>query len=571
MKYYFWVFAFFVVTYLAALGIRPMVVPDEFRYAQIPLEMIHNNNFVSPTLLGVDYFEKPVLGYWLTVGSFQLFGVNAFADRLPAALGAGLTALLIALLMEQLFRDRKTGALAAVIYLSFGLVYGVGTFAVMDSQLTAFVTGISFCLFLAILEPSFTKRKFALLVLAGIFMALALMTKGFLAFAVPGLAIAGFLAWEKRWKEFLILPWIPLVTALLLIAPWALAIHEQAPDFWRYFTVVEHWERFTADNSSQHPEPFWYFIPVLAGGIMPSGLLVILAYLGGKGKFKVLFDSSLMRFCLSALILPFIFFSACSGKLATYILPCLPPLAIMMAILVRGYFHTGNEYKGFSRLMSIYGIVLMIAAAGGTVFVLCYSRLPFTLPFVLPVKPVLITAAGLFVYGALLAYGYYLSWRGRLGIFFAGISISAVPGSFVLQPEMLNGKAPERMLETAAKTFAIDPQKDILVTHPTLMHAVAYVYRQPDIKLYKRTGELKYGIDAARNAGQASPLIDQKMLAQLIQSRDRGNLYYIERNTTKEEFEQDFRNDFKQDIVLTPDRYLLLDNIIIVKFPVGKE
>ncbi len=571
MKYYFWVFAFFVVTYLAVLGVRPMVVPDEFRYAQIPLEMIYNDNFVSPTLLGVDYFEKPIFGYWLTAGCFKLFGINAFADRLPAALGAGLTALLIALLMEQLFRDRKTGALAAVIYLSFGLVYGVGTFAVLDSQLTAFVTGISFCLFLAVLEPSFTKRKFALLVLTGVFMGLAFMTKGFLAFAVPGLALAGFLVWEKRWKEFLILPWIPLMVALLMITPWASAVHREHPDFWRYFTVVEHWERFTADNSSQHPEPFWYFLPVLAGGIMPSGLLVILAYLGGKGKFKKLFDSSLMRFCLSALVLPFIFFSACSGKLATYILPCLPPLAIMMAILVREYFHSGNEYKGFSRLMSIYGIVLMIAAAGGTVFVLCYTRLPFTLPFALPVKPVLITAGFLFVYGVLLAYGYYLSWRGRLGIFFAGISVCAIPGSFVLQPEMLRGKAPEQALLAAAETFAIDTQKDIFITHPTLMHAVAYVYRRPDVKLYKRVGELKYGTDVAKTTGELSPLINGKMMAELIQSRNRGNLYYIERNTTKEEFEQDFRNDLKQDIVLTPDRYLLLDNIIIVKFPVGKE
>jgi len=571
MKYYFWVFAFFVVTYLAVLGVRPMVVPDEFRYAQIPLEMIQNDNFVSPTLLGVDYFEKPVMGYWLTVGAFKIFGVNAFADRLPAALGAGLTALLIALLMEQLFRDRKTGALAAIIYLSFGLVYGVGTFAVLDSQLTAFVTGISFCLFLAVLEPSFTKRKFALLVLAGVFMALAFMTKGFLAFVVPGLAVAGFLIWERRWKEFLILPWIPLAITLLLITPWAWAVHREHPDFWRYFTVVEHWQRFTADNSSQHPEGPWYFLPVLAAGIMPSGLLVILAYLGGKGKFKKLFDSSLMRFCLSALVLPFVFFSACSGKLATYILPCLPPLAIMMAILVREYFHTGNEYKGFSRLMSICGIVMMVAAAGGAAFVLCYSRLPFALPVALPEQPILITAGCMFVYGILMAYGYYLSWRIRLGIFFAGISICTAAGSFVLQPEMLRGKAPERMLLAAAETFGIDKEKDIFITHPTLMHAVAYVYRRPDIKLYDRVGELKYGIGIAQKTGESSPLVDDKKMAKLIESRDRGNLYVIERNTTKEKFEQEFRNDFKQNIVLTPDRYLLLDNIIIVKFPVGKE
>ena len=145
-------------------------------------------------------------------------------------------------------RDDKTAALGALLFLTCGLVYGIGTFAVLDSQLTGLVTGVSCAAFLAAMEPKFTRRKVALLVICGAFAAFAFMTKGFLAFVVPGLAMFGFLLWERRWKEFLILPWIPLVTALILIAPWALAVHRADGDYWRYFVVVEHLQRFLSDS-----------------------------------------------------------------------------------------------------------------------------------------------------------------------------------------------------------------------------------------------------------------------------------------------------------------------------------
>jgi len=79
----------YLVIYILPLGVRPVMIPDEARYAEIPREMITTGNWVSPHLNGLRYFEKPVLGYWLTGISMQLFGDNAFAMRLPSALSAG--------------------------------------------------------------------------------------------------------------------------------------------------------------------------------------------------------------------------------------------------------------------------------------------------------------------------------------------------------------------------------------------------------------------------------------------------------------------------------------------------
>ena len=187
MKYYALVGVFFIVAYLLPLAGRPMVTPDEFRYAEIPREMIDRGDYVTPHLVNMRYFEKPVMGYWMTAGCFKVFGENAFALRLPAALGAGLAALLAALLIQQTLHDEKIAALAAMLYLTFGMAYGIGTFAVLDSQLTGFVTGVSCTAFLAAVEPRFTRRKAALLVICGFFAAFAFLTKGFLAFVVPAL------------------------------------------------------------------------------------------------------------------------------------------------------------------------------------------------------------------------------------------------------------------------------------------------------------------------------------------------------------------------------------------------
>ena len=93
--------------------------------------------------------------------------------------------------------------------------------------------------------------------------------------ATPGLAVLGFIIWERRWKELWQLPWIPLAVALAVIAPWAVAVHRAEPDYWRYFVVVEHLQRFLSKEPGQHPEPFWFLVPFLVGGIFPAAFLAL--------------------------------------------------------------------------------------------------------------------------------------------------------------------------------------------------------------------------------------------------------------------------------------------------------
>ena len=89
----------YLVVYILPLDLRPLMIPDETRYAEIPREMLKSGDWIVPRLNGLRYFEKPPMGYWLNAMSISLFGENGFAVRLSSALAAGLTALLAGILL----------------------------------------------------------------------------------------------------------------------------------------------------------------------------------------------------------------------------------------------------------------------------------------------------------------------------------------------------------------------------------------------------------------------------------------------------------------------------------------
>jgi len=322
--------AFFVAVYLVPLGQRPLMSPDEARYAEIPREMLATGNWVVPHLDGFRYFEKPPLGYWVSAGAMLLFGETPFAARLPSVLAAAFAAWLLYGYGRRA-GSRTLGWLGAAIFLTMGQVFAVGVFNILDSLFAALLSGALVYIYRAWESPhARARRGFA--IVAGAFCGLAFLTKGFLGFAIPALTASAFAVWERDLRRLLRIGLPVVVTALLVALPWSLAIQQQEPDFWRHFIVVEHLERFFTDRAD-HLEPFWFFLPIWIAGALPWAVFLPAAT---SARHSHVASRSSLRFALCWLVPSGLLLSASHGKLATYIQPLFVPTAFLIAVVVGG-------------------------------------------------------------------------------------------------------------------------------------------------------------------------------------------------------------------------------------------
>ena len=107
----------FVAVYLLPLGNRPLLIPDEARYSQIPREMISSGNYFAPTFAGMPYYEKPSGGYYPEILAQKILGESNFTTRIPYVVAAAISLLLTYLLATRSRDDREHLPYLAVMML----------------------------------------------------------------------------------------------------------------------------------------------------------------------------------------------------------------------------------------------------------------------------------------------------------------------------------------------------------------------------------------------------------------------------------------------------------------------
>ena len=477
----------FVVIYLIGLAWRPLVVPDEARYAVIPLEMIRTGEWIVPHLLGIEYFEKPVLGYWMTAVSFLFFGENAFSLRLPSALMTGIMAWMLVLFVRRWTGRWDLAALGGLVLLTSLEPAVIGTTAILDAPFSGLVVATIVCFYFG--TQSVGGRRFGWLVASGLACGCAFLTKGFLAFAFPVLVFVPWFAWEGRWRDLFTLPWIPLIATVLTALPWSLAVHQNATEYRDYFFWHEHIHRYTAGEAAQHPEPWWMFGFSLLAGLIPWIFALPLVV---SGLLRRGFGSPESRLLACWLVIPIVFLSFSSGKLPTYILPCFPAAAALIAVgLVEQFKHRPAAGRALDHL------------PGGILVVLGVLAIVIT-----PWVPMQYAEGGPWLDGGtwrLVLVGVALLWWGladwwsltavqpqrrvAIGGLAAMLAFVAIP---LALPTgwMMTSKVPMPFL-TQWEDLARNSRS---LVDCDLMHAAQFAWPDTQVDVYGRAGELHWGM-----------------------------------------------------------------------------
>jgi len=333
-----------VVVWFGGLGHRKLIKPDEGRYAEIPREMVASGDWTTPRLNGLKYFEKPPLQYWATAVAYEAFGASEATSRLWTALTGFLGILVVGFTAARLY-DRRTGLFASTVLASCVAYVLLGHFNTLDMGLAFFMT-TTLCATLLARDAraraaghgdhcgaspdalATQARRWMLLGWAAL--ALATLSKGPVAVVLSGGALVFYLLLSRDWTLLRSLVLVRgLALYLLITAPWFLAVSKANPEFAHFFFIHEHVERFLT-TEHRREGPLWYFVPVLAVGLLPWLSLVVASFSttfspSTRGAFAP--ERLLVAWC--AVI--FVFFSLSGSKLPSYVLPMFPALALLVA------------------------------------------------------------------------------------------------------------------------------------------------------------------------------------------------------------------------------------------------
>jgi len=324
-----WVLVLSAVVFAWFLGAHDLWAPDEPFFGEGAREMLIDGQWLVTHVNGVVNSHKPPLFFWLiAIISIPLGAVTEVTARLPSVLAALGTLVLLMRLGSRWFGPRTAAAAGLLLTTSY-MFWDKARWSQIDSLL-CFLIWVALSAFEAWRSGDADGRRTGMLFWAAA--GLAVLAKGPVGLLIPLGIVVTVLAVERdlgALRRFAPLAG-PLVFVLVTGA-WALAVTLWGPaDYSVIGALREHFvER--GMHGMHHVRPFWYYAERLPLSLLPwTGLLpgaLVLAWRSRK-------DSVGLRFSLAAAVFVVVFFSISTEKRDLYVLPALPAIALMMAVLV---------------------------------------------------------------------------------------------------------------------------------------------------------------------------------------------------------------------------------------------
>jgi 4-amino-4-deoxy-L-arabinose transferase len=511
----------FMVFYLLPLMTHGLWTPDETRYGQISQEMLLSGNWTSAHFMGIRYFEKPIAGYWMIAIGQAVFGETLFGVRIASALSTGLSVWLTYLIARRLWNDPRKSFTCALLYMSFGLIVGQAGYANLDPQFTFWVNLSLVALWFAVDSHS-SRARLGAWALLGVACGMGFMTKGFLAWVLPVLIALPYMLWQRRLGELLRYGPLAVVVTAVVCLPWVLAIHHQEPDFWRFFFWNEHIRRFAADDA-QHARPWWFYLPLLVASSLPWAALLPTTFIQAwKNKHQ-----PAISFLLLWLLLPLGFFSLSSGKLPTYIMPCLLPLALLM-----GHALMERLNRGQGRVIRINAVLNVVIASTALIALLYLQATKeiYENTEMFSLSLVFIVLIGWIIANALQMLRPLVFWAlPALGMW---LLVALLPAA--MPARIVDSKMPDQLI--AEHLDALSQTTSLLSNDLGAASALSWRLKRPHIDLYNTVGELKYGLEDPAMASRK--VTKEGVVEWMTEARKKGAVGVVMRVNSVQEVQE---------------------------------
>lgn len=346
-----------LLLYLPALGSYGPLDPTDSFFIESGRELFETNQYLLPLQNYKPWLDKPILYFWSVAGTYHLLGVNPFAGRLVSAL-SGVLLGLVTYFFSLPYIGRKQSIVAALVFMALPLASAVGHVSLTDMPLSMLMATALFALF------HFEKSKSLSACLIAYFaLALAFLCKGPIAVIIVGAIFGLYLLLTNKPSAILrkvldCRPFLGLTLIAVVNLPWyTMATVGTNGAFFRDFFITQNFGRMV--GTVNHQQPFWFYIPVALGGLFPWSLVAILAAVDAFSKptenkanlvsliknRKQLNDRTAYLFFMTIwAVFVLVLFSAIKTKLPTYILPGLPPIAVLVAALL-AFFENKDQDK----------------------------------------------------------------------------------------------------------------------------------------------------------------------------------------------------------------------------------
>jgi 4-amino-4-deoxy-L-arabinose transferase-like glycosyltransferase len=381
--------AFFFLWGLASFG---LIGADEPRYAQVAREMLARHDWITPTLSGSPWLEKPPLYYWQAMIAYEIFGVSDWAARLPSAVDGFALVFAVYWFLRRFRAGFELDG--ALMLASASGIAGYARAASMDLPLAA-----TFTIAMVAWFAWFENGSRSYLAASYGFIALAMLAKGPVAPALAVVIIAIFAAVERSSH----LAWKMIVrkTLCALSLPWYVMVQLRNPQFFHEFIIEHNLVRFST-NLYHHPEPFWYYVPVTLLGWVPWSVFVAAACVWAARRLRNRDADNLSAFLLIWIGVTVVFFSISQSKLPGYILPAIPPGIILLSQYVRA--RIGSKPRPATTALHATLTGTLVFSALMIPYLVLQHRILWNITVIAPLILSVTIAAAVFV--SLRKYGY---------------------------------------------------------------------------------------------------------------------------------------------------------------------